>query len=271
MEYITALKKQTYKEFDILFIDSSPEEHGDFRGKLLKYGGVINIEAGPNINGVLLRAYNEARKYIASNIQYDYAWFLEADQIPQPETLEKLVATKLDVVGAPYLLDANLGVVCVYDYKTEQVLNATDIELMKDGPQQVWGVGHGCVLINRTVLDKIPFRLKKEENIHEALNAAPDTYWYIDLKKAGINVYVLPRLWTKHLRTEDQTPYKKGFIKLEKPTFVKCRNDYWGNGQEPKFFIMKGQVKRLPDYIDEITKYALDTGLLIEVEKYDSN
>ena len=47
---------------------------------------------------------------------------------------------------------------------------------------------------------------------------------------------------------------------------VECTGDYFGD-EESRFFILKGQVKNLPEDINESLEKALSQGLLRETDK----
>lgn len=263
--YIEGIRNQTFTNYELVFCDNSIDD--EFAEKLKSYGKVLRSPSNKNIHEALELAYNKLREYFLSS-DCTHMWIVEADQVPQEDALERLLKADKDVVGCPYLLNPNNDIVCVHDVITENIYRVGDIKLKvnKEGPIfQVWGCGHGAVLAKRKVIEKIPFRIDEKNK----LAASPDTFWYQDIKKAGIKVYCLGDCWTDHLRISGGgIEYPTGIKTYELPelTVVRCRGDFWNSGINPKFFIMKGQKKVLPRIIDEITYQAIQNGLLIKID-----
>ena len=263
--YIEGIRSQTFTDYELVFCDNSDTD--EFAEKLKEFGTVLRSPSNKNIHEALELAYNKLRDYFLAG-DYTHMWIVEADQVVQPDALERLLKEDKDVIGCPYPLNQNNDIVCVHDPVTENIYKVSDIKLKvhKEGPVfQVWGCGHGAVLAKRHVLEKIPFRIDEKNK----LAASPDTFWYQDIKKAGIKVYCLGDCWTDHLRISGGgIEYPTGIKTYELPelTVVRCRGDFWNSGINPKFFIMKGQKKVLPRIIDEITYQAIQNGLLIKID-----
>ena len=261
--YLEGIKSQTYTEYELVFCDNSAD---DVYSEKLKKLGFIVLRSSHNINIdiALEQAYNTLREYFLNN-QFDAMWIVESDQVPKKNALEELVKVDKMVVGCPYLLNKNNDHVCVHHPTTEQIFSWREFELFSNKKKivRVWGCGHGAVLVKRKVIDEVKFR------IEEKRHASPDTFWYIDLKEKHIPVYCMPKLFSEHLRTlEDyqNIPAGEQVIKLEKTIFVRCKGDYYNSGPAfDKFYIMKNQVKKLPDRVSEQTWAALEQGLLRRV------
>jgi len=261
------IKAQTYTNYDILFCDNS-NDGGEYAKELEEHGIVIKSEPDPVIHYALEKAYNKIRDYFLEN-QYDAMWIVEADQVPLPDALERLIEQDKLVVGCPYFLNKNNDIVCVHDYKTEQIYNWKEIELlMKDKTNKclkVFGCGHGAVLAKRSVLERVAFRV-------ESKIASPDTWWYVDLKKENIGVYCLTDCMSEHLRVTDrfsQIPEGTITFTFEEPTVVECSGDFWNSADWQHFFILRGQQKLLPRVISKITWDAIQQGLLRKVKPED--
>lgn len=263
--YIEGIRNQTFTDYELVFCDNSDTD--EFAEKLKEFGTVIRSPSNKNIHEALEMAYNKLRDYFLAG-KYTHMWIVEADQVVQPDALERLLKEDKEIIGCPYLLNQNNDIVCVHDPINETIYTVGDLKLRasKEGNLlRVWGCGHGAVLAKRKVLEKLPFRIDHKNK----LAASPDTFWYQDIKKEGFEVYCLADAWTEHLRITGNTiEYPAGIKTYELPelTVVRCRGDFWNSGINPKFFIMKGQKKVLPRIIDEITYQAIQNGLLIKID-----
>ena len=88
-EAIIALKKQTYQEFDILIVDNASTD-GTYENVVKKYESskLKYMNTGENLGGA--GGFNLGiKKAILEN--YDFAWVMDDDSIPTPESLESLV------------------------------------------------------------------------------------------------------------------------------------------------------------------------------------
>ena len=105
--------------------------------------------------------YNKARRWVLNN-GYDYLFTVEADMIIPPDALSKLLALDTDVA---------YGLYCFKSSATWSAWSRLDMSsgrsLSKDKEiaQAMWGkvidvagVGMGCTLISREVLEKLEFR-----------------------------------------------------------------------------------------------------------------
>ena len=96
---------------------------------------------------------------------YDYLFIVEADMIVPPDALTKLLALDTDVAYGLYCLRTGS-----HRWNAFVKVNATTGRSFSDDPvyaRKAWGstmpvegVGLGCALIRRNVLESIPFRLE---------------------------------------------------------------------------------------------------------------
>lgn len=128
--------------------------------------------------------YQQGRKAFLRG-DYDAMLTVEADMVIPPDTLERLVATDADVAYGLYVLRRGMPRWCAF---TEVKLGeGKSLSEDPDLARQSWnkvipvqGVGMGCTLIRRHVLEEIDFR-------REPYEEAPCNDWYfsIDCQEKG--------------------------------------------------------------------------------------
>lgn len=106
--------------------------------------------------------YQKAREWVLKN-DYDYLFTVEADMIVPPDALTKLLALETDVAYGLYCFKsaATWNAFTVLEMGRGRSISK-DKELAKAMWGQVidvQGVGMGCALISREVLEAIPFRV----------------------------------------------------------------------------------------------------------------
>ena len=200
------IKNSKNHKIDYLLVDNSKEN--DFFNQLKKQG--VNIIKAPhfeNIKKTLSESRNILReKTIKEN--YDYFFSLEQDVIPPLDILEKLLSHKKEIIS-PYFSKPIL--VGLKDKETGEIKNAVlEFAIIwlqeKNGikralPQQVQnkglikvgGVGLGCILIKKQVLEKIKFRYIENKK------AFDDLLFCLDAKNQGYKLFVDTDLKVKHL------------------------------------------------------------------------
>lgn len=106
--------------------------------------------------------YNFARDVVLAN-GYDALLTLESDIIPPPDALMKLAAIEADVAYGLYCWRASWPYWNAYTMLQERTARSLskDLEQAKEAwgnVIEVAGVGNGCTLIHRNVLEALPFR-----------------------------------------------------------------------------------------------------------------
>jgi len=205
-EYAKAVKSLTYPNYDILLIDNSKDNNYFNKLKSLN----LPVIKGSYFEGALNRiiaSRNLLREYTLKN-NYDYLFSLEQDVIPPKDILEKLLQHKKRIISAIYFnyITKNnetriLPVIWTrMDSKLRYILKPS--ELNKE-VLQIAIAGLGCLLIHKTVLNKIKFRYEKNED------AFDDVYFALDCKKNNIPIYADTNLVVKHLIKNRPIPWKK--------------------------------------------------------------
>jgi len=128
--------------------------------------------------------YNQARKMALAG-GYDAMMTIEADMIPPGNALNKLSNMGADINYGLYVSRHGKHPWLTLSNVTEQVRGSKGIGETWEERETMWGqvvdtagVGLGCTLIKRDVLEAIPFRVKDED-------IANDWYFAIDARNMG--------------------------------------------------------------------------------------
>ena len=204
-KYADALKKLTYKNYDILLADNS---EGDDYFKTIKEQGLPVIKSPylPTARERIVHARNLLRQY-ALDHGYDYFFSLEQDVIPPNDILERLLQHgKTAIVGVYYMeytvkrQGKPVGkkiLPLLYTRKDEEHLAQLTIEAMQP-PQllPIAAAGLGCILIHRSVLEHISFSYVPEKLVFD------DIWFCKDLEKQHVQLYADTSLQCLHLTRE---------------------------------------------------------------------
>lgn len=122
---------------------------------------------------------------------WDALLTLEHDnRLPDNGALQRLYATPADVVYAPYMLRHGMRVLSTWKYLGPEYTNLgssvsnDDAFVKRARAAVVWpvsGVGFGCTLIRRSVVERVPFREWRAGTV-----TAPDMPFAQDCLRAGI-------------------------------------------------------------------------------------
>ena len=169
-----------------------------------------------NGRGNICHNYRKARKWMLDN-DYDYLFTVEADMVIPTDALSKLLAVDTDVA---------YGLYCFRNSSSWSAWTALEIErgrsLSKD-PQiarsidgkviDVAGVGMGCTLIRRNVLEKLDFRT---DDLHPSVHN--DWLFAVDCQTEGF-------------KQKCDTSVKCGHISLKpQPRII------WPDAAEPRLY-----------------------------------
>ena len=131
--------------------------------------------------------YQEAQRMVLAE-GYDALLTVEHDNVlPDSDAIQRLLDTPGDVVYAPYVLRHGVAVLSTWQYSGDRNLGESltlhPAELAKARAAIVWricGVGHGCTLFHRHVLEAIQFRSGPDRQY------APDIPFAQDALKLGL-------------------------------------------------------------------------------------
>lgn len=210
-KWVEAVKAIDYPNFEWLIVDNS--KGSSYTSKLRRKGyRVVHVDRGDNSRDALCNAQNFIRHRVL-NEGFDYWLSLESDLLPPKDIIWKLLNTHKDIIGSVYFLgewdDPNRPhPACLFTldkkdgmYTGTRMLTPKEAHsLIGTGVIQIHGVGLGCTLIKRNILEKVHFWTDKRfDNKHS------DVYLFMDLHNLRIPVYVntdvvvphYPSAWTK--------------------------------------------------------------------------
>ena len=190
-DLLKGLEQQTVQGFGVIVIDdgSSPVEKAEFERLGERYR-----ERGWTFIAQTNSFVDAARNRAASLSKADYLLFIDADDFPTPETVERMldsIALSGDdcLVAAGFLID---GQKCPYDFGARAATAEVLARYMPLGPDLVCGLldpnilGPSMILIRRSVFDAIGGYREVRGAAHE------DWELQIRLVAAGYHVDVLP-------------------------------------------------------------------------------
>jgi len=200
-DYINRIRNLIYPNYDILLVDNSETKDNSHKLKKLNIP-VIRIDYSKNVRVRLVNSRNKLREIALKN-NYDYLLMTDYDTIPPKDVIEKLLGHNKKIVSAvyfnwiffnkkklftPVLLISN-------DYKTgtARYMDEREIEQYvhkKPGLIKVKGCGFGCVLIHRSILQKIKFRWESKTD---------DIDFCIDVFKNDFKIFADTSIICKHL------------------------------------------------------------------------
>jgi len=198
-EWVKALKKLEFAEHkvDFLVVDTSKTE--DYKKELVQNGlEVERIEIKENSKDNVVNARNLIRQRCIDD-KYDYLFSLEQDVIPDKDALLKLLSHKKEVVSGvvynnlPYGDKIRLLPMIYVEHPKDPtgLWYIAEKDLEANRLLQVKGVSLSCVLIHRSILEKIKFRHYEK--------TWDDLPFCEDVIKNGFNIYVDPAIRPKHL------------------------------------------------------------------------
>lgn len=170
-ETVTAVNTQSYRgDWGYEIGEHNPYPPGDLHNVLAQYERARGIFLGSG---------------------WEALWLVEHDNVPPATALTALVETMAEhgagVVYAPYLLRHGTRTISAWRYEGERGLGMPLMhypeelaECRRAGVERVSGVGFGCTLLRRDVVERIPFRAG------ESGHPAPDVPFAEDCLRAGI-------------------------------------------------------------------------------------
>lgn len=204
LEWYLHASTLTYSNYDLLIVDNSRDK--TYHEKLKKMG--INTlwvnPEGKSCKDYVCESQNMLRDYFLEH-DYDYYFSLEVDVFPPRNIIEKLLCAKKQVISATYFWDfgKNSKPLIIYFKQDENEVYrnyyadmSTGLEVVNGEVIQVYAAGIGCMLIERSVLEKIKFRIDPKIDAHS------DTPFYMDLYKNKIANYMDTSIVCKHYNSD---------------------------------------------------------------------
>lgn len=201
-DFLSTITNLTYNkgEYDVLIADNSKEKKN---AKRIMKAGVQSIHIKQKQKDI--RQYiadsHEALRVAALKGNYDFLMHIESDVFPPLDIIERLLSHQKQVVAAPYFIDfGSDSHLMVQDIEkrgdvvrhTANIGGGHDILLMDGTLKKVHSAGLGCILIHKSVLQKINFRYMKGMEMY------PDSVFFADCNAQKIPVYLDTSILCEH-------------------------------------------------------------------------
>ncbi len=199
-EYTDRVKKLSYSNYDILLIDNSKNEK--YLHKIQTNG--LRAEKGPwneDVKERIIASRNVLRQKVLDE-GYDYFLSLEQDILPPIDVIEKLLQRGKEVVTGVYHKQGTLpggrktSYALLYTEQNGKLVLVHPERLKQNKLIPIHACGLGCILIHRSVLEKVTFR-KPNQGV-----AQDDMMFCYDAQKAGFHLYADPIVICEHLHKD---------------------------------------------------------------------
>lgn len=159
-----------------------------------------NVKPSSSVIENMCLSHNDCRYYALKN-GYEYTLHLETDVFPPADIIESLMVHNKLVTGAVYYRDEGIYrkamiqrrlTLSSNNFKTMNFEPNEEIFFMDGSLKEAAHIGLGCVLIEKTVFEKIPFRFVKNQNMH------PDSFFAEDCFRSKIKIYVDTSIICRH-------------------------------------------------------------------------
>lgn len=212
--FIDNVMQFTYPNFDVKLFDNT-DDGGEFTAYMNTYveqhhGKGARFEA---LNTLLMhnmktdsviermaRSHNDCRDFTL-RLKYDYLLHLETDLFPPSNIIEELMVQAKPIISALYYVDNGIyrkpmiqrSIKLAPRFLSSKNFMANEDLCFCDGTvKKVAHAGLGCILIHRSVLEKVNFR-------HiEGVNNHPDTYFAEDCAKERIPIMLDTSIVVEH-------------------------------------------------------------------------
>lgn len=212
--FIDNVMQFTYPNFDVKLFDNTDDD-GEFTAYMNTYvekhhGKGARFEA---LNTLLMhnmktdsviermaRSHNDCRDFTL-RLKYDYLLHLETDLFPPSNIIEELMMQAKPIISALYYVDNGIyrkpmiqrSIKLAPRFLSSKNFMANEDLCFCDGTvKKVAHAGLGCILIHKSVLEKVNFR-------HiEGVNNHPDTYFAEDCAKERIPIMLDTSIVVEH-------------------------------------------------------------------------
>jgi len=211
-EYVARVKSLTFPNYDILLVDNSKDE--SYCDKIRSFGlDCIHSEYFTGVKKRIANSRNLLRQKVLDE-GYDFFLSLEQDIIPPVDVIQRLILHQKRVVTGIYTRKVeaivngkNLGVKnvpVVYTANADcSVRPFLPREVNNVGLKRMWMSGLGCLLIHRSILEKIEFKVDNPSD------GCDDMFFFNDLQKLRIMAFADTSVFCKHLEKKWSDDVKK--------------------------------------------------------------
>ncbi len=195
--YAEGVKALDYPNFDVLIVDNSKTK--DYLEKVKSFG--LPVVKGPYNDSARQRII-DSRNILRQKVldgDYEYFFSLEQDVVPSKDVIQRLLSHDKKIVTGVYFSyqtnnDVTLLVPLLWKkVKGEEVKFMLEKEVLEPKLMEVGACGLGCILIHRSVLEKVKFRYNKGDK-------GFDDMWFCkDASDAGFKIFADTSVKCKHL------------------------------------------------------------------------
>ena len=199
-DFISRVSNLTYDNYDVLIADNSGSRKNMKR--IMKAGiNCIHIKPKLKANQAYITESHEALRLEALRGGYDFLLHLESDIIPPHDIIERLLIHQKQVTAATYFINEGHNshlMIQEIEKSGDTVRHTVNIDsgfdiLEVDGKlKKVYAEGLGCMLIHKTVLEKVKFRWENGADAHA------DSFFAADLNHLKIPIYLDSSLILEH-------------------------------------------------------------------------
>lgn len=202
-EWMGVVSNLTYENYDVYISDNSDTRDFMLRCKERYKDEMLIDKLSPSqhksVQHIMAKSHDKCRKK-ALDGGYDYLLHLETDVFPPLNIIERLLDHKRNVIGGLYHIElgeqSKLMIQQIEGFGSAHRetfnLDEADLSFVDGEVKKVFSCGLGCVLIHRSVLEKIEFRYIEGAPVH------PDSFFYADLNELNIPVYVDTSILCEH-------------------------------------------------------------------------
>ena len=203
-EWLDNVMSFKYPNFDVRLFDNTVGDNGKYVDKCndhyqRNFGAdeqflQIKSKASPKhpVKKRIATSHEECRKYALEN-GYDYLLHLESDVFPEADVIERLMEKRKKVIGALFYRDHGIFRAVMLQkriYSSPHNIKSVNFEAHEDqyfvdgSVKKIASVGLGCVLIHKSVLEKIQFRYDPKQDVF------PDSLFSQDCFMKNITIWV---------------------------------------------------------------------------------
>lgn len=200
------------------------------------------IASSPHVSGYLTKALcyvDEARNLLTQEALAlepapTHLLWLDPDMTWPADTVARLLALDKPVAGGLYFRKAPPHSMVAYRFGNSM---ATPLDTLPAEPLRVDGLGLGCTLIRTDVLRALKF--PGGEPFRKTPSMGEDVYFFAHLHRAGVEVWLEPRVECGHLVTQIVTAAQWHFWHDPDPAQDPNHCDFAG--------LYREQIERVPD------------------------
>lgn len=211
-EFIESLKTLSYTNYDILLVDNSKDDR--FYNSIKNRVHVLKADYHPSVYERVIRSRNILRQKVLDG-NYDYFFSLEQDVIPPRNVIERLLKYDKKIISGVYFLpEMKSGkaklMPLIWAEHPDDPKKKTDIRddiIAGKYLIKIHACGLGCLMIHRSVLEKIKFRYDLSQG-----DGIDDSFFSLDSMTEGFEMYADTAVKCKHI-IKDRSWYWKDIVK----------------------------------------------------------